>query len=293
MAALDLGLESIFTPQAPLAERTWLGVGGPAEHLARPTSVEELTTVVERCRDTGTPARVLGGGSNTLVRDDGVAGVVISLDAEAFTGVRIDGEQVTVGGGASLATTINESVRAGLAGLDSLVGVPGVVGAALHANSGSRGGDIGQWVTQATVLTRTGETLTRTKDEMVFAYRESSLDELAIVEAVFTLDPADPAELTKRMQKQWIVSKASQPLSGERPGQVFRNPRGMSAGMLIDQAGLKGASVGAARVSDKHANFFLAGEGATAEDLLRLIDSVRERVEERMGVELEPAIEIW
>ncbi|MEO0530399.1 MAG: UDP-N-acetylmuramate dehydrogenase [Planctomycetota bacterium] len=293
MAALNAGFEPIFTADASLADHTWLRVGGNAEWLVRPTSVEELVAVVTRCRDESVPIRVLGSGSNVLVRDEGVKGVVLQLDHEAFTGIHIAGTRVTAGGGASLAKLINETVRAGLGGLDTLVGIPGVVGAALHHNSGGRGGDIGQAVTEAKVLTRSGETLTRDRDHMVFGYRESSLDELVILEAVFELEASDPSELTKRMQKQWIVSKASQPMSHERRGQVFRNPRGMSAGMLIDQAGLKGANVGGASVSDKHANFFVAGDGATADDLLKLIELVRSRVEERMGIELELSIEIW
>lgn len=293
MGELNAGFESIFTPDAPLAERTWLQVGGAADWLARPTNADELVAVVTRCRDEQAPVRVLGGGSNVLVRDEGVRGVVLQLDDPTFAGVRIDGSRAIVGGGASLATTINETVRGGLAGLDALVGIPGVVGAALHHNAGGRGGDIGQWVAESTVLTRTGETITRTRDEMVFGYRESSLDELVILEAVFELEASDPAELTKRMQKQWIVSKAAQPGGHERRGQIFRNPRGMSAGMLIDQAGLKGASVGGASVSDKHANFFVAGDDAKADDLLKLIDLVRSRIDERMGIELELAIEIW
>lgn len=293
MAALNAGFEPIFTANAPLAERTWLRVGGAAEWLARPTSVEELVSIVTRCRDEGASVRVLGSGSNVLVRDAGVSGVVLQLDHDAFTTIKIEGTRVTAGGGASLATLINDTVRAGLGGLDTLVGIPGVVGAALHHNAGGRGGDIGQAVTEARVLTRSGETLTRGQDHLVFGYRESSLDELVILEAVFELEASEPSELTKRMQKQWIVSKASQPMSHERRGQIFRNPRGMSAGMLIDQAGLKGATVGGASVSDKHANFFVADGEATADDLLKLIELVRSRVQERMGIELELAIEIW
>jgi UDP-N-acetylmuramate dehydrogenase len=287
------GLESILTPSAPLADRTWFRVGGAVDWLARPTSPDELALLVARCREADTKVRVLGGGSNVLVRDEGASGVVLLLDAPAFTSVTIDGSRLRVGGGASLASTINESVRAGLAGLDPLVGIPGCVGAALHHNSGSRGGDIGQWACEATVLTRSGERLTRSRDEMVFAYRESSLDELVILEAVFQLEPTDPAELTKRMQKQWIVSKVGQPMAHQRTGQVFRNPRGMSAGMLIDQAGLKGASVGGAEVSQKHANFIVASDVATSDDILRLIDTVRDRVADRMGVELELSLEVW
>ncbi len=287
------GLESFLTADAPLAGRTWLGVGGSASWLARPTTVEELSAIVVRCRDEGAPIRVLGAGSNVLVSDKGVLGVVLSLDAEVFQGVSIEGDKAHIGGGSSLATVINETVRAGLSGLDTLVGIPGVVGAALHQNAGGRGGDIGQWAHEVTVLTRTGETLTRKREELVFNYRQSSLDELVILDATFQLEPTDPAELTKRMQKAWIVCKANQPMTDQRTGQVFRNPRGMSAGMLIDQAGLKGLSVGAAEVSQKHANFFVAGEGATASDLLQLIEAVRERVDQRMGIELELALEIW
>ncbi|MEO1495537.1 MAG: UDP-N-acetylmuramate dehydrogenase [Planctomycetota bacterium] len=290
---LSTGLESFLTADAPLADRTWLGVGGPASWLAAPTSVDELVAVVTRCRDEGATAYLIGGGSNVLIRDEGVDGVVISLDSPAFSHVHVEDNRVRVGSGAVLATVINDTVRAGLAGLDPLIGIPGSVGAALHHNAGGRGGDIGQWAVEATVLTRSGETITRSRDEMVFAYRESSLDELVILEAVFQLEAVDPVALTKRMQKQWIVSKASQPMSHQRTGQIFRNPRGMSAGMLIDQAGLKGASVGGAEVSQKHANYFVASDDATASDLTKLIDTVRSRVQERMGVELELAIEIW
>ena len=291
--SLDKGLESLMSADAALAPHTWFGVGGATEWLACPTNVDELLSIVCRCRDEGAPIRLLGGGSNVLVRDEGVPGVVLRLDSDEFSKVQISGDKARVGGGASLATVINETVRAGLAGLDSLVGIPGVVGAALHHNAGARGGDIGQWACGATVLTRNGETLERSRDQLVFAYRESSLDELVVLEATFQLEQADPAELTKRMQKQWIVSKASQPLTHQRTGQIFRNPRGMSAGMLIDQAGLKGTTVGGAEVSQKHANFFIANDGAASSDLLKLIDLVRERVDERMGVELELSIEIW
>ncbi len=291
--SLDQGFESFMTANAPLAERTWFGIGGNAEWLAAPNSVEELEALVTRCRDEGATVRLVGNGSNVLVQDEGVSGVVVTLESEAFQKISIEGNLVRVGGGASLPSLINETVRNGLAGLDPLVGIPGTVGAALHQNAGGRGGDIGQWTVEATVLTRTGETLTRNREELFFAYRQSSLDELVILEAVFQLESEDPAELTKRMQKQWIVNKATQPMSHQRTGQIFRNPRGMSAGMLIDQAGLKGTKVGGAEVSSQHANFFTATDGTTSKDLLELIEQVKTRVHERMGVELELAIEIW
>lgn len=291
--ALASGFESFVTEQAPLASRTWFGVGGPAAYLAAPNTVDELAKLVQRCRTDDLPMRVLGGGSNVLVRDEGVAGVVISLAAECFTGIKVSGQQVIAGGGASLAEAITLSVGAGLAGLDALVGIPGAIGGALHGNSGSHGGDIGQWTAAATVMTRSGEIVTRERGDLLFGYRESSLDELVILDATFQLEEDNPEVLTKRMQKQWIVKKASQPMTEQRTGCIFKNPRGMSAGALVDQAGLKGTAVGGAVVSQKHGNFFEAGDGATATDLIKLIDLVRSRVAERLGVELETELEIW
>jgi UDP-N-acetylmuramate dehydrogenase len=279
--------------QVPLAERTWFKLGGPAQFFAEPTSVDELRAVVERSSHEGLMVRLLGGGSNILVRDEGVAGMVVSLAHPSFSGVSINGRRVTVGGGASLANAITVTVGAGLAGLEPLVGIPGTVGGALHGNAGSHGGDIGQWATRATVMTRNGEILERQRQDLVFAYRQSSLDELAILSADFELEEEDPIEVTKRMQKQWIVKKANLPMAHENTGCIFKNPRGMSAGMLIDQCGLKGEQVGGVEVSQRHANFFVARQGATAKDVLQLIDVVRNRVAERMGVELETEIEIW
>jgi UDP-N-acetylmuramate dehydrogenase len=291
MAAMT-GIDCV-REQVPLADRTWFKLGGPAQYFAEPTSMEDLSAVVERCRDEELAVRLLGGGSNVLVRDEGVAGMVVSLAQPSFSEVRIAGRRVTIGGGANLANAITVTVGAGLAGLEPLVGIPGTVGGALHGNAGSHGGDIGQWAYHATVMTRAGEIIQRPREDLVFAYRQSSLDELVILEAQFELEEEDPVEVTKRMQKQWIVKKANLPMAHENTGCIFRNPRGMSAGMLIDQCGLKGEQIGGAEVSQRHANFFIAHPGATTKDVLQLIDVVRDRVAERMGVELETEIQIW
>lgn len=287
------GLESIVKQHEPLAAHTWFHLGGPAEHFAEPRTEDELVTLVQRCRDADVPIRLLGGGSNILVRDEGVAGVIVRLSAAPFQAIDVRGHDVAAGSGAKLGHVISTSVREGLGGLETLVGIPGTVGGALHGNAGGRGGDIGQWTAHATVLTSSGELIERRREDLVFAYRQSSLDELVILRAVFHLEQDHPDELTKRMQKQWIVKKASQPLAHQSAGCIFKNPRGMSAGMLIDQADLKGTRVGGAEVSDRHANFIVADEGATSQDVLKLIDQVRARVAERMGVELELEIEIW
>jgi UDP-N-acetylmuramate dehydrogenase len=285
--------EPIVRPAEPLAPHTWFQLGGPAEYFAEPRNTDELARLVERCRHEELPVRILGAGSNVLVRDEGVPGVVIHLPEEGFAEVEVRGQRVIAGGAAKLGHVISLAVREGLGGLETLVGIPGTIGGALHGNAGSRGGDIGQWTERATVLTLGGEIVQRARDELVFAYRESSLDELVILSAEFELEEDNPEELTKRMQQQWIVKKAAQPFDHQSAGCIFKNPRGMSAGLLIDQAGLKGTRVGGAEVSDRHANFIVAEPGATAQDVLRLIELVRSRVADRLAVELELEIEVW
>jgi len=277
----------------PLAPHTWLKIGGPAQYFIRPRAVEELVEVVRCCHETQTPVRVLGGGSNLLVRDEGVSGAVIRLEHPAFAQIQVDGNLVTSGAGALLSTLISHSVKAGLAGLDTLVGIPGTVGGALHGNAGGRNGDIGQFVRRVRVLTAAGEVFDRSEDELSFAYRQSSLTELTILDAVFELYPDDPEEITRRMRKLWIMKKATQPLTFQSAGCIFKNPRGMSAGYLIDQAGLKGTRIGDAEISDRHANFIVAHEGARFQDVMRLIDLARSKVAEQFGVDLELEIKIW
>jgi len=210
------GFDNIVRQGEPLAPYTWFKIGGPAAYFAEPRTIDELGELVRRCREEELPIRLIGGGSNILVRDEGVPGVVIRLSSEAFAEVKVSGETVTSGGGVKLGHLVSIAVREGLSGLESLVGIPGTVGGALHGNSGGRGGDIGQWASRATVMTRDGEMHTRERDDLVFSYRDSSLDELVILDAQFQLEPTDSAELTKRMQKQWILKKASQPPRHER-----------------------------------------------------------------------------
>lgn len=276
-----------------LAPYTWLKIGGPAQYLIRPRNVEELAEVVRCCHRDRIPVHVLGGGSNVLVRDEGVSGVVLRLDHEAFSKIAIDGTRVVSGAGASLSHLISQTVKAGLGGLDGLVGIPGTVGGALHGNAGGRSGDVGQHVRMARVLTVAGDLFVRTEDELTFAYRSSSLNELVILEAEFELHREDPDEITRRMRKLWIMKKATQPLTFQSAGCIFKNPRGMSAGWLIDEAGLKGTRIGNAEISDRHANFIVSNPGATARDVQRLIELARSRVLEQFGVDLEPEVQIW
>lgn len=287
------GLEHIIREGELLAPYTAFRLGGPAQYFAEPTNADELVELVRRCRDEGLPVRLLGGGTNLLVRDRGVDGVVIHLAAAAFSQISVAGDCISAGGGARLAHLVSSAVREGLAGLESLVGIPGTVGGAVHGNAGTHAGDIGQWIAAATVLTRGGEVLSRNREDLHFGYRESSLDELVILDAKFALEHDAPGELTKRMQKLWIINKAAQPLSNQSAGMIFRDSSGIHAAMLIEQAGLKSASRGEVEVSDRNANYLVTGAKATAADVLQLIDQLRSGVAGRLGVELELSIEVW
>lgn len=276
-----------------LGSLTWMKVGGLAQFIVEPRSFDETQAVVAHCHEHEIPIHVLGSGSNVLIRDEGLSGVVLRLTAPAFSQITIDGLLVKAGAGVVLSHLITETVKVGLAGLETLVGIPGTVGGALRGNSGGRSGDIGQNVASVSVLTGQGERFTRREDELAFEYRSSSITDLVIFEAEFKLYRDSEAEIVRRMRKLWIMKKASQPLASQSAGCVFKNPRGMSAGALIDQAGMKGTRIGGAEISDRHANFIVTHEGATSGDVLRLIDLARSKVAEQFGVDLELEVQVW
>ena len=277
----------------PLGPLTWLKVGGLAQFMVTPRNADELQAVVSHCDQNDVPVHLLGGGSNLLVRDEGVSGVVLRLTEPCFSEVKIEGNKVHAGANALLSHAIGESAQAGLAGLDVLVGIPGTIGGALRGNAGGRSGDIGQFVLSVTVLTAAGERFVRTEDELSFAYRTSSINELVVLDGTFELQPESAEEIAGRMRKLWIMKKATQPLASQSAGCIFKNPRGLSAGDLIEQAGLKGTRVGGAEINDRHANFVITHPEATSNDVQRLIDLTRSKVSEQFGVDLELEIQVW
>ncbi|MGI6418152.1 MAG: UDP-N-acetylmuramate dehydrogenase [Thermoguttaceae bacterium] len=287
------GFEKIVRRDEPLAMHTWFQLGGPAEYFAEPETTDQLVALVRRCTEHQVPVRMLGGGSNLLVGDAGVPGVVIRLSAPEFEKIRVEPPRIVAGGGAKTGRVVTTAVHSGLAGLEGLVAIPGTLGGALHGNAGTQSTNIGQWTTSATVITIAGEICRRDRDDLHFEYRRSSLDDLVILQATLELEQDDPQELSRRLQKQWILRKAAQPMGHQCAGCVFKNPRGMRAGELIEQAGLKGTRIGGAIVSDRHANFIVAEPECTANDVLRLIDLVRGQVSDRLGVDLELELEIW
>lgn len=291
--SLASGLEHIVREQEPLAGYTWFRLGGPAKFFAEPTTLDELVTLVRRAKGEGLPVRILGGGSNVLIRDDGVPGLVVHLTAPAFCEISVQGQTITAGAGARLGHVLSTAAREGLAGLEQLAGIPGTIGGALRGNSSTANADIGQWTRGATVLTHEGELRERRSDELRFAYLESSLDDLVILRATFQLERESPEELTRRMQRVWIVKKAQQPGSDSTTGCIFKDAGGIGAADLIEQAGLKGLRIGQAAVSERHPNFILTESGATSAQVRELIAAVRMQVKERLGIELETAIQMW
>jgi UDP-N-acetylmuramate dehydrogenase len=276
-----------------LAPYTSLKVGGPAEMLVQPRSREELAVVVQRCFQKSIPLKVLGGGCNILIRDEGVRGAVLRLNEPAFTQITVDGRRVRAGAGAPVSTVISQAAQHALAGLETLVGIPATVGGAVRCNAGDRSGEIGQFVHQVEVLDRQGAVQVRPRDELRFAYGWSNLDDPVLLSVEFELDKDHPDAIVKRMRKAWIQRKASQPLSFQAAARVFKNPRGFSAAALIEQAGLAKTRVGGVEISERDANYIVAEAGASARDVLRLIDLIRSRIRERFNVELELEIAVW
>jgi UDP-N-acetylmuramate dehydrogenase len=283
----------ITTRNAPLAPFTHLKIGGPAEFLVQPRSVDELNAVLRACQTSAVKVRMLGGGYNLLVRDDPVPGAVIRLVGEPFTFLRRDGGRVVAGGGGQLFDLIAFAVRHGLGGLETLVGIRGTVGGSVRCNVGDRSGEISQTVRSVTVLTDAGRVQTRGRDDLTFAEHQSDLDEPVILSVEFQLDADPPAAVLKRMKKAWIQRKAVEPLSFQAAVRLFRNPPGQTAATLIDRAQMTKARFGGAELSERNSNYAVANPGTTARDVLQLVEHVQAKVKERTGVALERELHVW
>jgi len=237
--------------------------------------------------------RVLGFGTNLLVSDEGVRGAVIKLQEQDFGKSRFNDDYLTVGAGAGLNKVVLDCVRKGLSGLEALTGIPGSVGGAIRMNAGGNFGDIGTSVHSVTLMDADGKIFEKSKPELVFDYRWTNITAKFVLDAKITLAESDKEQMLRTLKEVWIYKKNSQPLNIRSAGCVFKNPRGLSAGALIDRAGLKGLQIGAAQVSEKHANFIIAHKGCKSGDVQRLIEAVRERVKDKFSVELELELDIW
>lgn len=288
------GFETICQADAALAERTWYKLGGSARGLLTPTDRVQLGALVQRCHEQGIGWRVLGRGANLLVGDEGFDGAVICLSHKSFATLTADGERLTVGGGADFPKLIRAAINRGLVGLEALAGIPGTLGGVVRMNAGGRHGEMRQFVESVELLTSAGEIELRSAAQLGFSYRHSDLDGCVVLATTMKLAKGDPAEAMQRHREIWNEKYASQPAVSERSaGCIFKNPAGQSAGKLLDESGLKGTRVGGAEISHKHANFIVADEGASASDVLKLIEIARARVRAHANIHLELEIEVW
>lgn len=249
--------------------------------------------MVVRAREEDIPLKVLGRGANVLVSDDGFDGVVVRLDHASFRRVERRGPQVDVGAGVDLMPFARACSKRGLSGLECMAGIPSTIGGAIRMNAGGRFGEFGQVVKEVRVLRPDGCTETWPRDRCGFGYRHSAVGDNIVLSAQLELVEDDPAKVRRSFEECFAQKRDAQPLGDRSAGCIFKNPSGKSAGALIDRAGLKGASWGAARVSERHANFIVARRGATASDILHLIDLIRERVRSAFSTELEVEVDIW
>ena len=293
---LFAGLEPIVRAEEPLAKHTWFGIGGPAEHFVEPRTFEELAEVVRRCRQAAVPLHVLGDGANLLVDDAGVRGAVVHLAHGQFAEVAMQPGGLRAGAGADMGKLVLRCVREGLSGLEGVTGVPGSLGGCVRMNAGGTFGNIGSAVDRVTLMSEDGEIFERQREDLAFSYRETNITAPFILGADLRLSEDDPHRVLKEIKQIWIHKKNTQPLGERSAGCVFRNPQepGVpSAGALVDKAGLKGRRIGGARISEKHANFILAEEGARASDVLKLISLTQETVYKSFKVYLQLEIVVW
>lgn len=287
------GLEKIVEKNFPLGKNTWFGLGGNADYLIQPRNFEELADIAGRCNENNMPIHVLGFGSNLLVNDKGVKGAVIKLGGSDFAGVEFNGDVLTAGAGAELSKLVLDCVRKGLGGLEALAGIPGSIGGAAKMNAGGNFGDFGSAVESVTLMDSEGNIFEKAKPELSFDYRSTNITAKFILNAKIKLYESDPRQLLRTVKEVWIYKKNTQPLNTKNAGCIFKNPRGMSAGAMIDRAGLKGTKIGGAIVSEKHANFITADDGCKSSDVIALIEKVRKSVKGKFDVQLELEIEIW
>lgn len=289
------GFEPIVRTNAPLSELTWYRLGGPARWLVQPRDEVELATALNHCRDAGISWRILGRGANVLVRDAGFDGAIFRLAGPGFDQVSYNREVATVGAAVDFPRFIRDSLERALVGLEVLAGVPGSLGGIVRMNAGGRYGEIRQFVKDVKVLDLTcGEVLTLSQDQVGFSYRHTNLDNAVVLGARLQLQSGDKAAGLARHKEIWTEKHENQPpLSVRSAGCIFKNPAQNSAGRLLDQAGLKGARIGGAEISTKHANFIVAHQGASTQNVLDLIALAKDRVWNHSGINLEMEVEVW
>jgi UDP-N-acetylmuramate dehydrogenase len=281
-------------PNEPLLNHTTIKIGGPADLLIEPSSVDNLKKVMEVIDKNGINWRAIGRGSNLLVSDKGIDGAVIKLST-GLDHLEINETEITVGGGYSLVSLATSISKKGLSGLEFASGIPGSVGGAVYMNAGAHGSDMSKILTKAHILFDDGSIEWLSNQEMEFSYRTSILQKKRpgiVIEAVFKLIQGDRAAIVAQMQKNKDYRKETQPWNFPCAGSIFRNPLPNYAGKLIEDAGLKGYSIGGAKISEMHGNFIVNSGNATAEDVLSLIQYVKDTIFTLYEVKMETEVEI-
>ncbi len=277
--------------EEPMAKHTSFRIGGPADMLAQPGNEAELAELLKRAAHHAVPVTLVGNGSNLLVRDKGIRGLVIKL-SNLFSSITVDGNVLTFGSGISLAMASKKAASLSLSGLEFAVGIPGTIGGAVYMNAGAYDGEMAKVVTSVQVMDRQGQSSQLKADELDFSYRHTALQNsgLIVTSVTVSLQPGEAESIKAKMDDFSQRRIAKQPLELPSAGSMFKRPVGYFAGTLIEQTGLKGYTVGGAQVSTKHAGFVVNVGGATAKDVLQLIRDVQDRVLAVQGVQLEPEV---
>ncbi|MBE6923995.1 MAG: UDP-N-acetylmuramate dehydrogenase [Ruminococcaceae bacterium] len=287
--------EMEFRFDEPMAKHTSFRIGGPAEVMAFPKDIDELSKILKTSVLLDVQPAILGAGTNVLAPDTGMQGLVICLK-DCLDGLeRLDDTTIRVAGGVTMTRAAVFAANLGLSGLEFAHGIPGTVGGGVYMNAGAYGGEICQVCKSVDVMDFDGNVRTFSNEKMGFSYRHSILEEQAgiVVSAVFNLIPQEPRVIKDKMKELMGKRSASQPLDKPSAGSAFKRPVGGYAAALIDQAGLKGFQIGGAAISTKHAGFAVNMGDATAEDVKSLLAQVSDIVFEKSGIRLEPEVRIW
>jgi len=276
-----------------LSKYTTFKIGGKAKFFIEPLDAEDLRRVLKISRKNNLKIFIIGEGSNLLVSDEGVEGVVIKLDNQYFRKTKILDNYIYAGAGLKINQLLNLCIKNSFSGLEFLAGIPGSLGGALTMNAGTKDSFIGERIKEVEVMDYRGNIKRLNSKDIIFDYRYSDLDRFIILGALLKLKKANTEDILSRIKYFKDYRKLTQELSYPNAGCIFKNPKGFSAAKLIDLCGLKGKSIGGAQVSLRHANFIINRNNAKAVDVLKLIDYIRKKVKRRFNVDLELEIKLW
>jgi UDP-N-acetylmuramate dehydrogenase len=279
-----------ITLNEPLARFTIFRIGGVADYYVEPSDAEDVLNIVNYVNKQGVPFYVMGNGSNILINDEGIRGVVINLES-AFNYLKHENDMIISGSGVKMARFVVFSIQNGYAGVEMLAGIPATVGGALVMNAGAYGGETSTWVNDVTAVKKQ-EIKNLSKEECEFRYRGSALKGTVILESRFKLPKGNKEEISKRRKELLIRRNESQPVEIPNAGCIFKNPKDHFAAKLIEESNLKGLSFGGAMVSPKHANFIVNYDKAAANDVIELIKIIRKTVKEKTGIDLELEVKL-